>query len=229
MNTEQWSLAVAALSFLVAGVALYFARHQAQSARDQLKFAERVQREATEPYVIVDIVPREPWSPVFVVAIENIGPTVARDVRINVTPNIESSLDDDATQDLQRALSRRIPMLPPGRRLEYLFDTGGRWETDLPMIYEFLVHANGPSGPVEAMQYVVDLHVFGPVILAERPTKKIEQELSKLRSLVKGLGDNYAAANDGSIRATNQRRREAAAERYRQLQARLPDLNHGTD
>ncbi|WP_338704230.1 hypothetical protein V2W30_40740 (plasmid) [Streptomyces sp. Q6] len=223
MHTDQWSLVVAIASALVACVAAYqvkYARQQTEAAQNSLALAERVQKESSEPYVIVTIQPRDPWSLVLVVAIENIGPTVARNVRINVVPEIESSVDEDATAHLREALARRIPVLPPGHKLEYLFDTNQRWETDLPMAYQFTVHAHGPAGPVETMQYDADLHVLGAVLRGERPTQKVEDKLGKVVDHLKSISSNYATANRQAIDETNRRRLETLRQRQQEHAAR---------
>lgn len=223
MHTEQWSLVVAIASALVACVAAHqvkYARQQTEAATKSLALAERVQRESSEPYVIVSIRPRDPWSFVFVVVIENIGPTVARQVRINVVPEIESSIDDDATAQLREALARHIPILPPGHKLEYFFDTNRRWQTELPMAYQFTVHANGPAGPVETMQYDADLHVLGATLKGERPLQKVEDQLGKMTAELKAFSSNYGTANRQAIDETNRRRREVLEQRRRESVAR---------
>lgn len=116
---------------------------------EQLALAERIHREQNEPYVIVDIQPSDPASGTLVVVIENIGPTVARDVRISCGPPLVSGWGDDLTEVLQRALSRTICLLPPGRRLEFFLDNQDRLQnSDLPTAYTFTVESEGPSARV---------------------------------------------------------------------------------
>ncbi|MFE1949944.1 hypothetical protein ACFW9D_05680 [Streptomyces sp. NPDC059524] len=219
MNLEQWTFVVAAASMVAAAVAAY----QVKYARQALRFSERVQREASEPYVIVSIRPLQPWVPVLVVAIENTGPTVARNIRIAVSPDIESSLGDEMTQQLRQALARTIPMLPPGQKLEYPLDGEERWSSGLPMLYTFTVNAEGPHGPLETMRYVSDISVLGTSLVGERPLKKVENELGQLRKLVKKLADGYVDANHDAILESKRRRQESSlvlAQRLaRQLQA----------
>ncbi|WP_327392561.1 hypothetical protein OG533_19715 [Streptomyces sp. NBC_01186] len=119
------------------------AGEQVAVAHLQLEQAKAAHREQNEPYVIVDIQPRDPASGVLVVVVENIGPTVARNVRIAADPPLVSGWGDDLTQMLQRAMSRTIPMLPPGRRLEYLLDNHARFESDLPTAYNFTSFPKG--------------------------------------------------------------------------------------
>lgn len=183
------------------------AREQLQQAervhREQLQLAERVHREQNEPYVVVDIATDRPGSGLLVLSIQNTGPTVARDVRIQFTPALESS-DARLTQRLQRALSRPVSVLPPGRRLVYAFDTHRRWQTNLPMEFDVTVDANGPGGAVEQLTYRVDLEVLAEALVGERPNKRIEDPLAKIADHLGSLTSTYGKANGTAIRAEQQ-------------------------
>lgn len=244
MDAGDWiALSTGAVSVGAAGIAIWQARtasasasHSEQQARaadeqvrvaneqlqqaerlhrEQLALAERIHREQNEPYVIVDIQPSDPTSGILVVVIENIGPTVARNVRISCDPPPVSGWGDDLTEMLQRALSRSIPMLPPGRRLEFLLDNQDRFKnSDLPTAYTFTVESEGPGGPVEPLEYVVDFGTWAESLMKNRPTKQIEDKLGKIQNAVKALSDNYKLANSPAIRAEKerellQRRRQA--------------------
>ncbi|MFI1173276.1 hypothetical protein [Streptomyces melanogenes] len=56
-------------------------------------------------------------------------------------------------------MSNKISHMPPHRRLEWFFTFGPRFyeKTDLPRQYTVTVKANGPSGAVEPMSYLIDL------------------------------------------------------------------------
>ncbi|WP_405699048.1 hypothetical protein OG209_05045 [Streptomyces sp. NBC_01383] len=222
LDTSDWIALGAVLVATAAAVISAWQAHIARtSAAGQLALAERVHREANEPYVIVDVQPREPWSFLFVVLIENVGPTVARNVRISVTPELESSQGPDVSTELREALARTVPIIPPGRRLAYFFDTNGRWGSGLPMVFEFEVNATGPYGPMEAARYLVDLNVLGANTMLERPSKKLEDEVQKVRSLLKSLGANYEAANLPAIRQAAEIRREEGTRRREQIGRQL--------
>jgi hypothetical protein len=89
------------------------------------------------------------------------------------------------------------------------------------MVLEFSVDATGPSGPMETSQYIVNLHVLGASVGRERPAKRLEDELTKMRRLLKALGDNYGAANRPAIREDVRRRREEADRQYGELERRM--------
>lgn len=214
LDAGDWiSFGTALIAVAAAGISIWQARIARASAVGQLALAERVHREANEPYVIVDVQPREPWSFIFVVLIENVGPTVARNVRITATPELESSLGASQTSEIRQALARTIPFMPPGRQLAYFFDTNNRWDSGLPMVFEFTVESTGPYGPMETTRYLVDLHVLGANTMLERPSKKLEDEVQKVRSLLKSFVDNYETANLPAIREAVAIRREEGARR----------------
>lgn len=215
-------LAVDALSGLfmaVAGAVVRYAHAQAAVAREQLAFSERVQREASEPYVVVDIQPQEPDAFMFVLTVENIGPTVARSVKVSVTPDLTSTVSD-VSEDLRTALARTIPVLPPGRRLDYLFDTAKRFHSELDMVFEFTVTSTGPAGPVETLRYTIDLNVYSESLMGSRPFDRIEEHLAKLSSRLKTLTDYYATANGEAIASRRQAELDAA-------RTRSPQRNRG--
>jgi hypothetical protein len=188
---------------------------QAEHAhREQLALAERVHREQNEPYVVVDIGPDQPGSSLLVLSIHNIGPTMARNVRIHVTPALEST-HEKLTPRLVSAVSQVIPMLPPNRRLVYAFDSPQRWGSDLPMRYDFTVDAIGPYDAVETLTCTVDLEVLAGHLVGERPLKRMERHLGEIESRLKALASTYEKANSEAIRAHYDRKME---ERRRQAQ-----------
>ncbi|MFB6528977.1 hypothetical protein [Streptomyces sp. NPDC056399] len=188
-TTDQWAVIVAAAAALVASViALWQASIARKAAHSQLALQKRIHREQNEPYVIVDIQP-DPYGPMLLV-VENTGPTVARDVRISCDPPLESGWapepgQPDLTQVLQEVLGQPIPMLPPRRRLTFLFDSEERFQnSSLPRRYTFTVNANGPAGQVETAQYTVNLDAVKWSLIAERPTKKVEDKLAKIEDAI---------------------------------------------
>ncbi|MEU8138214.1 hypothetical protein [Streptodolium elevatio] len=237
MDVEAWmglsggavAVASAAISFAQARSSRASAAHsdrqaraaeeQVRVAREQLEHAQRAHREANEPYVIVDIQQDRPGVPVLMLVVENIGPTVARNVRITATPPLESGWGDDLTQNLQDALARTIPMLPPGRRLTFLFDDEKRLDSGLPLVYNFVVQSEGPYGPVEDLEYTVDLGTWRGSLLGERATKKLEDKLGEIGTGLEELAGHYRRANADSIRAENDRTAERLRQRRTQRQA----------
>ncbi|MFJ4922488.1 hypothetical protein [Streptomyces sp. NPDC088725] len=192
LTTDQWTVIVAVVAALIATWQAAIAR---VAANKQLVLSERIHREQNEPYVIVDIQPDGNHGSLLLI-IENTGPTVARDVRISCDPPLESGWEPrpgepDLTQVMQEILARPIPILPPRRRLTFLLDNQDRFENvQLPRVYTFTVDANGPEGEVETAQYTVDLDALKWVLLEERPTKRVEDKLSKIEKAVHALVPN---------------------------------------
>jgi hypothetical protein len=156
------SNAIAVLAVFISLGALAYTRLQVVYSQKQLKLAERIRKEASEPYVVADIQPRAGGSGLLIFTIENVGPTVARDVQLTVTPPLKGGEREDWDEKIARAVSRKIPHLPPRRRLEWFFTFGPRYlaNPDLPRQYTITVKANGPGGAVEPLTYVIDLDVI---------------------------------------------------------------------
>ncbi|GAA4995286.1 hypothetical protein GCM10023205_80440 [Yinghuangia aomiensis] len=154
--------AFAVVAVIISLGALGYSRLQALYSRKQLLLAERIRKEATDPYVVVDVEPRAGGSGLLVFYIQNIGATIARNVHVDVTPPLQSGERDDWDEKLARALSRPIPHLPPRRRLEWFFTFGPRYlqNPDVPRQYTVTVTSDGPSGAVEPMTYIIDLDVI---------------------------------------------------------------------
>ncbi|MFE0692944.1 hypothetical protein [Streptomyces sp. NPDC058869] len=199
MNAETWiAVGAGAIALVAAWISYTQAQDaktqtqatvdQAATARRQLEQAEAAHREQNEPYVIADIQPDAPGSSLLVLLIENIGPTVARDVTITVDPPLVSASGDHLTERLQSGLSRTIPMLPPGRRLKYAFDIAfRRFDSNLPTAYTFTVQAKGPFGNVEPMEYLVDISSWRETLLGEHPNVKVEKALNDVASSLRSL------------------------------------------
>ncbi|MFJ4343335.1 hypothetical protein [Streptomyces sp. NPDC088915] len=237
MDAGDWiavgSAGVAVCAAFVSWRQVAHAKGQAQSAerqvviaQQQLEHGERVYREQNEPYVVVDIQPGGLGSGVLVVVVENIGSTIARNVQITADPPLESGWGDDLTQMLQRALSRSFPMLPPGRRLEFLLDEQDRFQnTDLPTAYTFTVRCEGPYGPMEDLEYVVDFGTYAETLLASRPLKRVEDRLGKIHGELKELTTAYSRSHAPAIREENERR----LRQHRERMAALSDTEATVD
>lgn len=221
MSPENWiAVAAGVIAVVAAWISFTQARHartqtqatveQAVVARRQLEQAERVHREQNEPYVIVDIQPDAPGSGLLILLIENIGPTIARDVTITADPPLVSATGDKLTERVQRGLSRTIPMLPPGRRLKYAFDVSStRFASDLPTAYTFTVQAKGPFGDVESLEYLVDISSWRETLLGTHPDAKVAGALSDIAGSLSALTKAFEGANASAIQAE----REASFDR----------------
>jgi hypothetical protein len=181
------SNAIAAIAVVISIAALVYSRLQAIYSRKQLELNERVRREMAEPYVVVDIQPRAGGSGILVFTVENIGPTVARNVELSVTPPLQGGERSDWDEKLARAVGRKIPHLPPRRRLEWFFTYGPRFfaNPDLPRQYTVTVKSTGPAGSVEPLTYIIDLDVIQGMAL-DRET--IVAKLATIAKNTEALG-----------------------------------------
>ncbi|MGW1328309.1 hypothetical protein ACWD64_37995 [Streptomyces antibioticus] len=214
LTVDQWTVAVAVVAAVIAVWQAAIAR---RSAAQQLALAERIHREQNEPYVIVDIQPERNDGALLLV-IENAGPTVARNVRISCNPPLKSGWapvggEPDLTQVIQQVLARTIPMLPPHRRLTFLLDSRERFKnTELPRVYTFTVKADGPAGPVETLEFTVDLDAVAWALLEERPTKQLETKLGKIEKAVLALRPGEPSSPAGTLPGRLGRQRPGSAQ-----------------
>jgi len=207
MNAENWIAVAASIAAVVTVIiSAVQVRHAKAQSRAALEQAERVHREQNEPYVIVDIQPDGPGSGLLVLIVENIGPTLARDVKITVDPPLVSSAGDKFTERMQRDLARTIPMLPPGRRLKWAFDVSSqRFGSDLPTAFTFTVESKGPFGDVETLTYLVDITSWQGTMLGERPGASLEKALDGIAANVDALTRAYREVNARTIRESTDR------------------------
>ena len=142
-----------------------YAMDAADAANRQAAIAEQVRQEQVEPYVVVDIRPSDHVGYVFVLVIENTGPTVARNVQIKFDPpleRVEETLSGWPPIRDALFLKEGIPFMSPGRRIEWFFDVGfKRLDSDLPKVYTVTVDTEGPFGRVETLTYRIDLSMYG--------------------------------------------------------------------
>ncbi|MEU7377971.1 hypothetical protein [Streptomyces albidoflavus] len=151
----------------------------------QLSLSRRVRREQLEPYVIVDISPRAPESQMLCLSVENLGPTVARNVRLQIEPPLRSTLDSEREEILRRVVGRTIPSMPPWRKIIYNMDLGHKYfaaDPPLPLVYRATVNADGPFGAVETMTYDMDLDVWPETAIhSETVVGQLKEIAKKLR------------------------------------------------
>ncbi|SET77159.1 hypothetical protein SAMN05421811_10457 [Nonomuraea wenchangensis] len=154
--------------------------------------------------------------------IENVGPTLARNVRIIANPPFQRTLDRPGEPEFAETLlfTQGIPHLPPGRRLEVFMDLGFRlFATELPRQYEVTVKADGPFGPVEDLSYLIDLNVFTASRINIKTVHQGVQELEKLRHQVEKIAEELsrprAMEEDAKYQRILEERRRTMSEETR--------------
>lgn len=180
----------AIVAAIIAAGALYFsavsakaARRSANQALEQTRIQRQVQIDASQPYVWVDIRPDESVGTLLNLWIGNSGPTVATNVRIGMDqplPHIAELTDSAAAAT--ELLANGLASLPPGRTYAWILGQGFNLLEGSPPRIRFTVNANGPSGPVPELSYIVDLAALPETL--DRP----QGSLHELTSAVKEIG-----------------------------------------
>jgi len=184
-NTSAFAGAVAQITTaLVAFAAAVFAWRQVTESR-------RTREAQTQPFVIVDIVPGRVWTNWLTLVVENIGTTLAKDVIITFSPPLTTTVKDNhlATSTLLRD---GIAVLPPGRRVETLFDLSHeRFDQKLPMRYEVSVtFRDYRNRPQESLPYAIDLtYLYDLEPIREKTMHNLVEELREIGSELKKWRD----------------------------------------
>lgn len=174
---QTWAALGAVVTAVVAMIAAPVAYLQVREAR-------RSRKEQIQPFIVVDIQPSSVWGNLLNLVVENIGKTLARDVRIHFDPVISSSQYDLGQSTL---VCEGIPSLPPNRRIEALFDVSHtRLNNGLPTRYDVVVEFSDARGrQQEPLRYVIDLK---PLYGLQRVTQYgIHHAADALRDIEKTL------------------------------------------
>lgn len=171
-------------TLIVAVVAARYAARQVREARAQVEEArrtreqqaeqarreseegtereQRLREEQARPFVVVDFEPSPVWGNIIDIVFENVGKTLARNVRFTFDPPLESSQRARDGYDFAKSalLTSGIPAMPPGKRVTALFDLSHeRVNTDLPMAYRVRVDLqDSQERDQEPLEYVLDLN-----------------------------------------------------------------------
>ena len=153
LSPEQWSAFGTLLTALIAAVAAIFAWLQVRHAR-------QLREDQAQPFVIVSFRPSAVWGHAINLVVENIGNTVAKNVRITFDQPLVSKARSMDINDSQ-LIKEGIHVMPPSMKIETLFDLAHeRYGTDLPMVYMATVSYQGIRGKRETMEYALDMGVF---------------------------------------------------------------------
>jgi hypothetical protein len=155
---------------------------QVDQARESDAATRRAQRESLQPMVTVQIRPAVNDPSVMVLNVANIGPSLARNVRISVTPPITRSFDDPSEDPMYqwKIFTDGVRTMPPGYSMEFLFDIGFRRFTGtLPLSFTFVVSADGPFGPARKLVYEIDLRPMRDMWVGQKTLGSIVDTLDK--------------------------------------------------
>jgi hypothetical protein len=201
-------------TLLVAAGAAFIALRQLRQARE-------LREEEAAPYIVIDVLPGRGWM--LDIAIENIGKTVGRNVRITFDPPVSSTLDGQGYDLADWApLNQVLDTFAPGRRLTALFDAGpARHQAGLPTKYDVKISCSDSRGrPQPTVHQVVDLApLYGRMHIAEKGVHDLVKEVEKLRSAVEKITARPLTVETYDGETMDARREEQHEEWRRQVQA----------
>lgn len=183
--------------------------------------ARNLRIEQAQPNVVVDI--EIVGSILAQIVIQNIGQTVARNVRIQFDPPLQSTLfengeEDDITKSF--ILREGIKTLPPRKAYRLLYEDLPKLydRKDLPRVYESTVTFTDSRGSKYEEVYILDLNVyFGYSSIAIYGPHETASALRDIRSEVKKWSESggnkglRVTTRDGD--AKDERNRQRALER----------------
>ena len=219
-SPEQYSafgtMATAVVAVVAAAFAYLQVRHSRQLREDQAR-----------PFVVVDFEVPSHSSHLVYLVIENMGQTLARNVKVTFSPDLESASHVLEGYPLAEStlLKNGIPSLPPGRRITALFDHAvDRFNADLPMSYEATVMCEDAHGKAQdPLKYTLDLSfLYGLLRTEERGMHDAAKALMAIEKTIKQWGEGAAArgltvyVRDGDER--DKRRRASSDEQMNALQ-----------
>ena len=179
-HAAQWSALAACVTAGVAVLAAAFAYFQVREARN-------LRRDQAKPFVVVDIQPSRASMHLLNLVVENTGTTIARDVTFEFEPPLSSSLDDyDVAQTT--LVKDGLPMIPPHRRHEYLFDSAiQRHDSGLPMRFDVIVHYADKDGrKQEPLRFPIDLSpLYGIQFVEEKGLHHLAKSMDELAKAAK--------------------------------------------
>lgn len=176
----------------------------------QLREAARLRREQTRPWVIVHF---EFQSILAELVVRNIGPTVARNVRVRFRKKPQSALGDLSWLDESALFSGAMPVLPPDHEVRTTFDrVPDRLEQGLPLAYDLDVSYNDAQGRTLGTEtYHLDLRPYIGTRTPRRGLADLADSVEEIRKLLKGwtnMGDVIVHVKD---RDSYERRRDRPA------------------
>ena len=177
----------------------------------QVREAKSLREEQARPFVVVDFEMQR--SVFYVLVITNLGSTLARDVRIEFSPNLATTLNFSFSD--MKVFSDGIPTLAPGKSLSTLFDRApSRAEAGLPMVYEAVVSyidetrvRRGDKPYRES--YTLDLEIFHNLMeIVRKDSNDVHKQLENMNrtfSKWSRSGGGLLAYSGAESKAENER------------------------
>jgi hypothetical protein len=140
-----------------------------------------VEQQKSRPYVIVDFEFRDH---AIYLKIQNIGATIARDVRIKFDQPLASTFANSAVSE-SRVFREPIPMIAPGRTISLLLDSfPDRYERrdEFPMEYAVTIEYEDIYGiPFTDPPYPLDLGTYDQTAVGPKGMPELVHEVQEIR------------------------------------------------
>jgi hypothetical protein len=223
--TDEWQVFLLAGQLLVLVAAAIFAWRQVEEARE-------LRNEQNRPFVVVDF--DVDGGYLIYLEVMNLGTSLARDVKIEIDPPLESAIDIEIGK--LKMLNEGIATLAPGKKYRAFFDMGFRRHedpSDLPMNYIAKVSYTDEKRkrPFEETLNL-DLDQYMEIQTVTRHgLHDIYGQLDKIRKVLEKWswsgGSGLIAMTPTESREEGARMREAMEERRQRLEQNQAEANSG--
>lgn len=153
LTAADWQAVGSVGTLMVAGVAALY-------ARSQVRVAQAIRRDQSQPQVVVDFSTHEDYVEIVIV---NTGTTTAHNVKVEFSPPLKSTMTEGDPEFMSsKLLTDGIPTMPPGREYRLLFENGPkRYErTDLPRSYVAVAKFADRQKTAYSYTYILDFDMF---------------------------------------------------------------------
>ncbi len=197
----------------------------------QVREARRLREQQIRPFVVVDF-DVEGWNTNVYLEVSNLGSSLARDVRIEIDPPLESAIDIDVAS--LKMLNEGIATLAPGKIYRTFFDMGFRRdEAKLRMTYLATVTYTDETGKrpfKETLNLDLDQYM-NMQFVQKRGVHDLYKQLESIRKVMEkwgwGTGKGLIAMTPEEARKESNRMVEAMRERQRQREAKEGKVEGG--
>jgi hypothetical protein len=202
--TDIAGFGILAAQLVVLVVAAFVAWRQVREAR-------RLREEQNRPFVVIDF-ERQERTRAILLTISNLGTSLARDVRFDFTPPLESTWSHVPFTEL-KMFRDGISTLAPGKVIQTIFDISHqRFERreDLPDVYEARVRYTDERGkrPFDERMHL-DLGIYWNLTQVERyGVHDIHERLKDIRNELKkwtASGGGLLSLSPDDLSARNER------------------------
>jgi hypothetical protein len=212
-----WTDAVSAIALIAQLVILAAA---AVFAWRQVGEARRLREEQIRPFVVIDF---EIERFLVFLAVSNLGTTLARDVRFEITPPFQTAIENPLAD--MKMLRDGIPSLAPRKSIRTLFDSlVDRKPGELPDLYAVTVRYYDEAGRPFEERLDLDLAVYWNLTTVERREihdvhERLKDMLGEMKKWRSATGRGLLHLSPEEVRAENERTRRYLEERRAQRDA----------